>query len=273
VEKMYVTQANQCDMPNSETPITAAEIAALYAYGDAVGSHFVNGNATMAQIVDGLTPPVPVGQCSDFTSSRSMRAITPFPLPLPPGYVASGAPGAPDSGAVDSETLSSAVSPAGLVAATAPAAATANTAAPPSSMGAGATSTPLALPPGATSNGGGIPPGYARFRPGSQRRSGYAFAGPPGSSYARGRGVGPSSGGKGYSNRYPYGAIVDSLAQQIPAWQSCPNPANAAAANPVAGLVAAANANGGAVLWGVLLALGLGYAVASSGMFKGGASA
>lgn len=76
----YVTQSEQCNLPNSETPMTQAQIDAQAARVGRVGSKFVAGNQAMSALVAGLTPPVPTGSCSDFTSSLSMRQSGRFPI-------------------------------------------------------------------------------------------------------------------------------------------------------------------------------------------------
>lgn len=75
--------------------MSQGRINAQLARGARVGGQFTNGNAAMSALVNGLTPPVPTGQCSDFESSDvfDMQAE---PVPVPPGF--SGSPGAPDSG-------------------------------------------------------------------------------------------------------------------------------------------------------------------------------
>ncbi len=70
-------------MPNSETPMSAAAIARQDRFVAAIGKKFTDGNAAMARDVAMLTPPVPVGTCDDFTNSRSMSNLTPFPWPVP----------------------------------------------------------------------------------------------------------------------------------------------------------------------------------------------
>ena len=80
---MYVIQSAACNLPNSETPMSAEDVARQDRFVAAVGRKFENGNRAMAGIIDMLTPPPPVGNCDDFTSSRSMSNITPFPWPSP----------------------------------------------------------------------------------------------------------------------------------------------------------------------------------------------
>jgi len=80
---MYVIQSAACNLPNSETPMSAERIARQDSFVDRVGSKFRNGNDAMAGIVAMLTPPPPSGNCDDFTNSRSMSNITPFPWPSP----------------------------------------------------------------------------------------------------------------------------------------------------------------------------------------------
>jgi hypothetical protein len=102
---MYVIQGNACDMPNSETPMSAERIAAQDRFVDSVGRHFTQGNAAMAQLIARLTPPAPVGTCADFTSSRSMSNITPFPFPLPRGVVGGSPVGVTGGGASGDGTV------------------------------------------------------------------------------------------------------------------------------------------------------------------------
>lgn len=74
---MYSTE--QCNLPNSSTPMSQARINAQDAYVASVGSKFTSGNQALANIIAVLTPPVPSGSCSDFTSSASMHNVSPFP--------------------------------------------------------------------------------------------------------------------------------------------------------------------------------------------------
>jgi hypothetical protein len=60
-----------------------ARIARQDAFVARVGRKFSNGNRDMAGVIAMLTPPPPVGECDDFTSSLSMSNITPFPWPIP----------------------------------------------------------------------------------------------------------------------------------------------------------------------------------------------
>lgn len=76
----YVPQTDQCDLPNSETPMTQARIDAQAARVNRVGSQFVSGNQTMSALVAGLSPPVPIGTCADMATSLSMRNGGRFPL-------------------------------------------------------------------------------------------------------------------------------------------------------------------------------------------------
>src|SRR5579864_1015717 len=74
---MYTSQ--QCTEHNSASPITQADIDRENAKIARVASIFQNGNKALSDIISILTPPVPTGQCSDFTSSASMRNTSPFP--------------------------------------------------------------------------------------------------------------------------------------------------------------------------------------------------
>lgn len=83
---MYVPFGSACDQPNSETPMTQARIDAQNRRVARVGRHFEKGNADMAAIVNGLTPPPPSGTCNDLTNSRSMFAAQTMAAPLPPAF-------------------------------------------------------------------------------------------------------------------------------------------------------------------------------------------
>ena len=88
---MYVPFGSACDQPNSETPMTQARIDAQNRRVARVGRHFEKGNADMAAIVNGLTPPTPSGTCDDLTNSRSMFNAQAMAAPLPPGVLPGGA--------------------------------------------------------------------------------------------------------------------------------------------------------------------------------------
>lgn len=79
----YVQQTAACNLPNSETPMSADAIARQDRFVAAVGKKFTDGNDAMGGVIAMLTPPPPVGNCDDFTSSLSMSNITPFPWPIP----------------------------------------------------------------------------------------------------------------------------------------------------------------------------------------------
>jgi hypothetical protein len=97
---MYVPFGSACDQPNSETPMTQARIDAQNRRVARVGRHFEKGNADMAAIVNGLTPPPPSGTCDDLTNSNSMFAAQTMAAPLPPGVLPGGAaPGNVGAGA------------------------------------------------------------------------------------------------------------------------------------------------------------------------------
>jgi hypothetical protein len=83
-------------LANSSTPMTQARINAQNQRVAAVGSRFVQGNATMNAIISALTPPPPSSTCSDLTNSNALDGpVSPFPVPTPGGStVASGTPGA-----------------------------------------------------------------------------------------------------------------------------------------------------------------------------------
>lgn len=82
---MYVIQGKACDLPNSETPMSAERIRRQDNFVAAIGRRFTDGNKAMADTIARLTPPPPTGTCDDFTSSRSMSNLTPFPWPVPGG--------------------------------------------------------------------------------------------------------------------------------------------------------------------------------------------
>jgi hypothetical protein len=89
---MYVPFGSACNQPNSETPMTQARIDAQNRRVARVGRHFEKGNADMAAIVNGLTPPTPSGVCQDLTNSNSMFAAQRMAAPLPPGVLPGGGP-------------------------------------------------------------------------------------------------------------------------------------------------------------------------------------
>lgn len=51
---MYVIGSEQCNLPNSESPITQQMIAAENAFGNSVGSAFVEGDATLNNLITAL---------------------------------------------------------------------------------------------------------------------------------------------------------------------------------------------------------------------------
>ena len=75
---MYVPYSETCDLPNSETPMSQAQIAAQAARLQRVGSKFIAGNQAMSTLVAALTPPIPTGTCADLTSSLAMRSAGRF---------------------------------------------------------------------------------------------------------------------------------------------------------------------------------------------------
>lgn len=89
---MYVPFGSACDEQNSETPMTQARIDAQNNRVARVGKKFTDGNAVMAAIVNGLTPPAPTGTCDDLTDSSSMFAAQAMAAPLPPGAIPVGSP-------------------------------------------------------------------------------------------------------------------------------------------------------------------------------------
>lgn len=105
---MYVQQSKACDMPNSETPMSAAAIARQDAFVAAIGKKFTDGNQAMADVIARLTPPPPTGTCNDFTTSDSMSNITPFPWPVPLGNPAApgGAAGGGAAASAPADSLS-----------------------------------------------------------------------------------------------------------------------------------------------------------------------
>lgn len=95
---MYLLQSKACNMPNSETPMTAERIARQDRFVAEVGRRFTDGNRAMADVIARLTPPPASGACDDFTSSASMSNLTPFPWPVPgaggfPGLAPGAGPG------------------------------------------------------------------------------------------------------------------------------------------------------------------------------------
>ena len=89
---MYVPFGSACDEPNSSTPMTQTRIDAQNRRVARVGKKFTDGNAVMAAIVNGLTPPAPTGTCDDLTTSSSMFAAQAMAAPLPPGAIPVGSP-------------------------------------------------------------------------------------------------------------------------------------------------------------------------------------
>jgi hypothetical protein len=110
---VYTTQP--CDLPNSATPLTQAQIDAQNNRVARVGQRFVDGNITMSRLVAALTPPPPTGTCDDLTSSLALSNLSPFPWPRPAlaggvGDASAGGASNPDGGVGGS----SPVSPSGL---------------------------------------------------------------------------------------------------------------------------------------------------------------
>jgi hypothetical protein len=87
---VYVTQANSCDLPNSETPLTQAQIDAQNKRISRTGSRFVRGNQDLGDLCNNLTPPAPSGSCDDLTSSLAM--LTSGVFPVPPGTSGGASP-------------------------------------------------------------------------------------------------------------------------------------------------------------------------------------
>lgn len=71
---MYVTQSAACDLPNSASPVTQAQIDAQARRINRAGAKFLRGNQAMSAVIASLTPPPPSGTCDDFTTSLSMRS-------------------------------------------------------------------------------------------------------------------------------------------------------------------------------------------------------
>lgn len=184
----YVTQSQQCDLPNSETPISQAQIDAQAARVGHVGAKFVFGNQTMSALVAGLTPPVPTGSCSDFTSSLSMRQSGRFPLrpfargrfPLP-------------------VSASPAANSAGLI----PALSTA--------LAALALPIPLTSPDGATAGVVTGGPGLPGVGPGGSAAPGSTGAGTPFNNTGW-----PAGGANPAGVEYPYGGVQHVLQMIAP---------------------------------------------------------
>jgi len=101
---MYVAFGSACDEPNSATPMTQTRIDAQNTRVARVGKRFTDGNATMAALVNALTPPTATGTCEDLTNSNSMLASQVMAAPLPAGVVAPG--GSTAAAASDSSVLS-----------------------------------------------------------------------------------------------------------------------------------------------------------------------
>ena len=91
---MYIAQS--CTEPNSETPMTQQRIAVQIYRMAPIETRMSDGNADMSALVNGLTPPVPTGQCSDFLSSAVLAPMYPFPVRAAAGAV----PGVAATGAV-----------------------------------------------------------------------------------------------------------------------------------------------------------------------------
>lgn len=87
---MYVPFGSACDEPNSETPMSQTRIDAQNTRVARVGKRFTDGNATMAALVNALTPPTATGTCDDFLDSNSMFAAQAMAAPLPPGAIPAG---------------------------------------------------------------------------------------------------------------------------------------------------------------------------------------
>jgi hypothetical protein len=254
---MYVIQSNACTEPNSATPMTAARIAAQNRRVGRVGSRFVRGNTVMAGLVNGLTPPVPDGSCSDFTNSNALWILTPFPIPVPPG--ATVTPGTVDTGAaVPGSDAAAAL--AEVMAAVAPPGSSVAIAAPSnggsvSPAGSVATAPPVAATVGSGAPvptvGGGV--AATNWRGALVRPRGGVLAAP-----------GANDPRRGYSGRYPYGAIVDALSSSWLPGYSCPaSQPDAVAANSASAAAAAAASS--PWLWGALILGGLLFAYGGNG--------
>jgi hypothetical protein len=66
---MYVTEG--CNLPNSETPLTPAEIAAQDERVAAVGKIFEDGNETMQRLIDGLIYSSPGGPAAASSAGKT----------------------------------------------------------------------------------------------------------------------------------------------------------------------------------------------------------
>lgn len=79
---MYVTQSEACDLPNSETPLTQAQIDRQDQRVARTGSKFVRGNQDLGNLCNNLTPPVPIPSCDAYmTNSNALRTSGVFPVP------------------------------------------------------------------------------------------------------------------------------------------------------------------------------------------------
>jgi hypothetical protein len=70
--------ANRCSEPNQDTSPTPQEVARRTAHIADIDRRFVAGNQVMADLVNGLTPPIPGGTCADLTMSSALQALTPY---------------------------------------------------------------------------------------------------------------------------------------------------------------------------------------------------
>jgi len=285
--------------PISETPMTQARINAQYAFGARVGRHFDQGNRSMANLVDSLTPPAPTGTCDDLTSSDVFDRVWPMAWPPPPGFTVSG------GGTYAAAMAAASASAAPAIVATPPVASAVQ-----ASPAAGASPVAVARDryrlAGAGRRANGLPgagsPGYDAYgRPmhrfGSGRRvdtSPGALApngGAPGSGpTATNGGASPTAtnggtrgpGGTavphgtpngGYGRGVPAGSIyprgplqatVANFSAVGPCPPAAPGSASAAAAAAATASSAAAPGSSSSILWGLLLLFGIAI-VAGSG--------
>lgn len=99
----YVTTANACNEPNSETPLSASAISAQDSAVAAVGQQFINGNAAVYNLVaqlggnqPGMVPgappasvaPVATVNGSPVTSNPVVTYAAPGVQAAPPGPIA-----------------------------------------------------------------------------------------------------------------------------------------------------------------------------------------
>lgn len=84
---MYVTAANACNLPNSESPMTAAAIARQDAVVNAMGNQFSQGNADVYDLVTSLGGNLP-GLLPGVAAPTAAAVPATVPVYAAPGVLA-----------------------------------------------------------------------------------------------------------------------------------------------------------------------------------------